>query len=169
MSQAPPSTDPAAAAAIAYDPATFDAVTSARSFTFENRFATRDLLAATLRLDPTHALTVLASHWPSRTMSDAEVLRIGAAIFCTNVLERVIAVAAGAAAPQELLETVADDRVQQRLLAAEVVVERRCAHPRPLGDLPGRDRPARRLVEQLGRREQQPVASGEVFAIGGCS
>ena len=35
---------------------------------------------------------------------------------CANVLERVVAVAAGAAAPQELLETVADDRVQHACL-----------------------------------------------------
>lgn len=76
--------------AIAYDPAEFTAVDDARSFTFENRFATRDLLMATLRRDQGRALTVLASHWASRTMSDAEVLRIGAAIYCSNILERVL-------------------------------------------------------------------------------
>ena len=75
--------------AIAYDPATFGAVSDERSFTFENRFATRDLLMATLHLDQSHALTVLASHWASRTMSNAEILRIGAAIYCTNILERL--------------------------------------------------------------------------------
>jgi len=76
--------------ALAYDPATFVTVSNARSFTFENRFATRDLLMATLHLDDGRVLTVLASHWASRTMSDAEVLRIGAAIFCTNILERLL-------------------------------------------------------------------------------
>src|SRR4029077_13192586 len=86
-----------------------------------------------------------------------------------NVLEGVAVVAAGATALQELLETVADDRIQQRLLAAEVVGERGCPHPRPVGDLPGRARPARSLVEQLGRGEQQPVAGGEVLPIGVCS
>src|ERR1700745_1790187 len=87
----------------------------------------------------------------------------------SNVLERGAVVAGGATALQELLETVADDRIQQRLLAAEVVVERRCPHPRPLGDLPGRDRPARSLVEQLGRGEAQPGSGGEVLPIGVCS
>ena len=76
--------------AIAYDPAEFSGVTEARSFTFENRFATRDLLMATLSRGQGPDLTVLASHWASRSMSDAEVLRIGAAIFCTNILERLL-------------------------------------------------------------------------------
>jgi hypothetical protein len=76
--------------AIAYDPATFGSVSDERSFTFENRFATRDLLMATLHLDQSRALTVLASHWASRTMSNAEVLRIGAAIYCTSILERLL-------------------------------------------------------------------------------
>src|SRR5258705_13916863 len=58
---------------------------------------------------------------------------------CANVLERVAVLAAGAAAAKELFEAVADDRVEQRLLTAEVVVERRGSHPRPSGDLPGRD------------------------------
>jgi hypothetical protein len=79
---------------------------------------------------------------------------------CANVLERVVVLAPGTAAPQELLETVADDRVQQRLLAPEVVVESRCATPRPLGDRSGRDRPARRLAEQLGRLERTTRAGG---------
>jgi hypothetical protein len=77
-----------------------------------------------------------------------------------NVLERVVVLAPGTAAPQELLETVADDRVQQRLLAPEVVVESRCANPRPLGDCLGGDRPARCLVEQLGRLERTTRAGG---------
>ena len=76
--------------AVAYDPATFGSVSDQLSFTFENRFATRDLLVATLHLDQSRTLTVLASHWASRTMSNAEILRIGAAIFCTNVLERLL-------------------------------------------------------------------------------
>ena len=76
--------------AIAYDPATFGSVSDERSFTFENRFATRDLLMATLHLDQSRALTVLASHWASRTMSNAEILRIGAALYCTNILERLL-------------------------------------------------------------------------------
>ncbi len=62
----------------------------------------------------------------------------------------------------ELLETVADDRVQQRLLAAEVVVERRGARG-----------PARSVISRVttgppaasssswADREQQPVAGGE--------
>jgi hypothetical protein len=76
--------------AVAYDPDVFTAVSSAESFTFENRFATRDLLAATLQIDGGRAITVLGTHWASRSMSDAEVLRIGAALFCTNVLERLV-------------------------------------------------------------------------------
>jgi endonuclease/exonuclease/phosphatase family metal-dependent hydrolase len=76
--------------AVAYDPAEFSAAADIRSFTFENRFATRDLLMATLQLDQTHALTVVASHWASRMMSDAEILRIGAARFCTNILEGLV-------------------------------------------------------------------------------
>src|SRR6267378_6487763 len=88
---------------------------------------------------------------------------------CANVLERVAVFASGAAAPKELFEAVADDRVEQCLLTAEVVVERRCSHPRPLGDLSGRDRLARRLVQQLGGSEQQPVAGGQNSAIGACS
>jgi hypothetical protein len=76
--------------AIAYDPATFGSVSDQRSFTFENRFATRDLLVATLHMDQSRALTVLASHWASRSISNAEILRVGAAIFCTNILERLV-------------------------------------------------------------------------------
>src|SRR5882724_9660320 len=60
---------------------------------------------------------------------------------CSNVLDRVAVVAAGAAAPQELLEAVTHDRVEQRLLAPEMVIQRRCANPRPRRDLPRRHGP----------------------------
>ena len=76
--------------AIAYDPARFTGVSDQRSFTFENRFATRDLLMATLELAGKPAVTVCATHWASRTMSNAEVLRVGAATFCNNILERLV-------------------------------------------------------------------------------
>ena len=76
--------------AIAYDPARFPGVSDEQSFTFENRFATRDLLIATLQLAGGAKLTVCATHWASRSMSNAEVLRIGGGIFCGNHLERMV-------------------------------------------------------------------------------
>jgi endonuclease/exonuclease/phosphatase family metal-dependent hydrolase len=76
--------------AIAYDPAVFAGHSDTRSFTFDNRFDTRDLLVANLQLPNGGLLIVLATHWASRTMSEAEVLRVGAAIFCSNVLERLL-------------------------------------------------------------------------------
>lgn len=76
--------------AIAYDPSIFAGHSDGASFTFENRFATRDLLVAHLRLPGGRSLTVLATHWASRTMAEAEVQRISAAIFCSNVLERLL-------------------------------------------------------------------------------
>jgi Endonuclease/Exonuclease/phosphatase family len=55
--------------AIAYDPAIFTGQSTARSFTFENRFATRDLLTASLQLPNGGSLLVAATHWASRTMA----------------------------------------------------------------------------------------------------
>jgi hypothetical protein len=95
--------------AIAYDPATFQGHAQARSFTFENRFATRDLLVATLTRQNMPSLTVLASHWASRMISNAEVLRIGGAIFCSNVLERILKYG-----KEELLTTAGRPRLPPR-------------------------------------------------------
>lgn len=76
--------------AIAYDPTVFAGVATSRSFTFDNRFATRDLLTASLELPHAGSLLVGATHWASRALAEAEVLRIGAAIFCSNVFERIL-------------------------------------------------------------------------------
>jgi hypothetical protein len=73
---------------VVYDPALFTGHSDAQSFTLENRFATRDVLLATL--EGTHPLKVMASHWASRTLVEGEVLRIAAAFFCTNLLERLV-------------------------------------------------------------------------------
>ena len=59
---------------------------------------------------------------------------------------------------QEALEAVGDDRVLQAPLGAEVVIQRRRLHARPLGDRPGRDLRALRGVEQLGGGRQQAIA-----------
>jgi hypothetical protein len=76
--------------AIAYDPTVFTGPSAARSFTFDNRFATRDLLMVSLGLLHGGSLLIGATHWASRTMAEAESLRIGAAVFCSNLLERAV-------------------------------------------------------------------------------
>jgi hypothetical protein len=79
---------------------------------------------------------------------------------------RVAAVPPGGRVLHVLGEPLVDDRVEQALLAAEVVVQRRRLHAGPLADRPRRHVPVVRLLEQLRGREQQPVPGGAALRIG---
>ena len=77
--------------AVAYDPAVFPTgVAEARSYVFSNRFATRDLLVADLRGAAGRRLTVAATHWPSRSVSESQPLRFAAAANSDRILELVL-------------------------------------------------------------------------------
>lgn len=74
--------------AVAYDPNVFTGgVVSCTSHLFDNRFATRDLLEATLAVGDGRQLTVCATHWASRVLAEAVYLRFAAAAYCTRVAE----------------------------------------------------------------------------------
>src|SRR5215208_1400685 len=74
--------------AVAYNAAVFTEQRDARSYVVDNRFATRDILQATLKHVTGDDLTVIATHWPSRQMSNSEALRISAAAYCNNIIDR---------------------------------------------------------------------------------
>jgi endonuclease/exonuclease/phosphatase family metal-dependent hydrolase len=77
--------------AIAYDPAAFPGgVTHSQSHVFNNRFNTRDLLVARLSSGPGRELVVMATHWPSRKVSDAQPERYAAATYCDAVVEATL-------------------------------------------------------------------------------
>jgi len=77
--------------AIAYDKTCFPGgIQCAESHQFTNRFSTRDLVVATLRLADGSAVTVLNTHWASRTMPEGQPLRYAAAAYCASVVERLL-------------------------------------------------------------------------------
>lgn len=77
--------------AIAYDPAVFPGgVTHSVSHVFNNRFNTRDLLLARLGTASGAELVVMATHWPSRKVSDAQPERYAAATYCDAVVEQTL-------------------------------------------------------------------------------
>jgi endonuclease/exonuclease/phosphatase family metal-dependent hydrolase len=77
--------------AIAYDPGAFPGgVTRSESHVFNNRFNTRDLLVARLSGGSGRELVVMATHWPSRKVSDAQPERYAAAAYCDSVVESTL-------------------------------------------------------------------------------
>lgn len=74
--------------AIAYDPSAFPGgATHVESHVFSNRFGTRDLLVAHLATTAGRSLVVMATHWPSRKVSNSGPQRQAAAAYCDTVLE----------------------------------------------------------------------------------
>lgn len=74
--------------ALCYAPSVFGRADAAASFNVHNRFSTRDILEVPLRTRGGSAFVVVHNHWPSRKLSNAGPLRIGAADFCSRVIER---------------------------------------------------------------------------------
>ena len=75
--------------ATVFDPAAL-AASPAQSYNIHNRYSTRDLLVASFRTASGDDLHVLNNHWPSRTISDAAMLRLGAADYCSRIVERLL-------------------------------------------------------------------------------
>ncbi len=77
--------------AIAFDPAVFGAgATQAQSHVFSNRYDTRDVLLARLATAAGGELVVMATHWPSRRVSDSGAQRLAAAAYCDALVEQVL-------------------------------------------------------------------------------
>jgi len=62
----------------------------AASYSIGNRYSTRDIVDVTFDLAPAGSLRLIALHWASRKMSNAEPLRIAAAWFCYDLVERIM-------------------------------------------------------------------------------
>lgn len=73
--------------ALAYDADALKPAGPARSFNVHNRYSTRDVLDVPLKTKGGAPLTVILNHWPSRKLSSAEALRIGAADHVTRLVE----------------------------------------------------------------------------------
>lgn len=77
--------------AVVYNSSIFKEHQDAHSYIIDNRFSTRDILQATLVVRATgDELHIIATHWPSRQMSNSEPLRIGAAVYCNNLIESAL-------------------------------------------------------------------------------
>jgi endonuclease/exonuclease/phosphatase family metal-dependent hydrolase len=74
--------------ALAYDRALLGPAGEARSYNIHNRYSTRDVLEVPLATPSGARLTVIHNHWPSRMLSGAEALRIGAADYVSRLVER---------------------------------------------------------------------------------
>src|SRR6185369_11991881 len=65
----------------------FEQVGTGRSYNVHNRFRTRDVFEVTLRARDGTELLVLANHWPSRVLANAQALRIGLADHTRRLIE----------------------------------------------------------------------------------
>lgn len=74
--------------ALAYDRKLLSPAGPARSYNVNNRYSTRDVLEVPLVTPGGAGLTVIHNHWPSRMLSEAEALRIGAADYVARLVER---------------------------------------------------------------------------------
>jgi hypothetical protein len=72
--------------ALLYSRDVFTEAEAARSFNFQNRFATRDVLSVSLKTAAGAPLRVACTHWASRRLTNAEPLRISAADYCSRLI-----------------------------------------------------------------------------------
>lgn len=64
---------------------------SVRSFSLNNQFETRDILAVELALRPSgQSVHLFVVHWPSRVIAEGEALRLAHAYFLKNLIDRVL-------------------------------------------------------------------------------
>lgn len=76
--------------AIAYDRGQVTGHRDAASYSIGNRYSTRDILDVTLEVGRGQTVRIVNVHWASRSMSDAEPLRIAAAWFCNELVSRAM-------------------------------------------------------------------------------
>lgn len=73
-----------------YDRTQVNGHRDAASYSIGNRYSTRDVLDVTLDLGRKRSLRLVNVHWASRSMSNAEPLRIAAAWFCNELVSRAM-------------------------------------------------------------------------------
>lgn len=66
----------------------FELAEEPKSYNIHNRYQVRDIFEVPLRVQDGGQLLVIINHWPSRTWSQSDALRIGLADFCSRLFER---------------------------------------------------------------------------------